>query len=85
MVTHVVNNPKLNYSALFQSRHQIMKHKDKKTLLAVFGSGLVLFKGYSDPFSKLEEQCQPCVKLPVWIVMSGNRTVQAETLMTELC
>lgn len=84
-VAHVVNNPELNYSALFQSRHHIMTHKDKKILLVLYGSGVVLFRDHSDPFSKPEELCQPCVRLPVWTLMSGNRTVHAETLMTELC
>ncbi len=50
-VTHVVNNPKLNHSAVFQSRHD-MRHKDKKIVLALCGGGVVLFGDYSDPFSK---------------------------------
>ncbi len=62
-----------------------MKHKDKKNLSAVFGGRVVLFRDYCDPFSYPEMWCQPCVKLPVWALMSGNRTVHAETLMTELC
>lgn len=77
--THVVNNPKLNYSSLFPITSSYYDTQGQKDSV---GS---VFRDYSDPFSKSATSCQPCVRLPVWTLMSGNRTVQAETVMTELC
>lgn len=50
-VTHVINNPELNFSAIFQSRHRVMTHKDKMILLALYSSGVDYF------FSKPERWC----------------------------
>lgn len=62
-----------------------MTHKDKKIPLALYSSTAVLFRDNYDPICKPEELCQPCVRLPVYTLMLGNRTVHAETLMRELC
>lgn len=81
--SHLENNRKSNYSIIPIMSPAFLKQKEK--IKNPVGCGVVLFRDYSDLFSKPEKRCQPFARLPVWTLMSGNRTVHAETLMTELC
>lgn len=80
-INHAVNNPKWNYSALLPSHHGVVTQAQNRSY---WHSAVKKVSFSCDPVSKPEELCQLCVRLPVWTLMSGNRTVHAETLMTEL-